>query len=93
MLKGALVEWPLALDGRELTRLVQSSYVVKDVPPGEHYLSRIGWNGDPTLIQVEQGRTYFLGYDIGLLGVDFYPLTPSSAEQMTSVYTRVKPLF
>jgi hypothetical protein len=94
MLKGAVGYWSISLDGRELSRLVVGSYVVKDVDPGEHWLARIDWPGVPAPLDVGPGKTYYLSYDLAILsGTEFVSLPEESALNLIEKYTRVKSMF
>ena len=90
MLLGAVGAWPLSIDGREISRLAPGSYVVKDVVPGEHWIS--GPYATPRLVKCEAGKSYFYNYDISTVA-DFNELPEDSARSMTEKYVRVRTLY
>ena len=94
MLKGAIGNWSVSLDGREVSRLSVGNYLVKEVEPGEHSLSNVAWVGSPTLFTAEAGRVYYFNYDLSLLGGNsFEQMSETEARDRMSRYTRIRVLF
>ena len=62
MFKGSAGTWSIALDGRELSRLSISSYIIKEIEPGEHYLSNVVFTDIPSPFQAKEGMVYYFDY-------------------------------
>ena len=91
MLKGSIGNWSVSFDGREISRLSISNYLVTEISPGSHSLSNIGFVESPTLFFAEAGNIYYFNYDLSLLGGNsFEPILPEKAAALIKKYTRVK---